>query len=146
MSDQMKSQVIKPVFVEFIPDKLDDGVIYISERYRTASHRCCCGCGEEVVTPISPADWFIKKEGNVISINPSIGNWNYECKSHYWILRNNVIWAGSFSKDQIDQVQARDNADKKAYIAAVNMQKEMKSRPWSVIVKIWEAVMRWLRK
>jgi hypothetical protein len=25
--------------------------------FRTAAHCCCCGCGEEVVTPFTPTDW-----------------------------------------------------------------------------------------
>lgn len=38
---------IVPVFVEFIPENLDYGKIYISDTYRTATHLCACGCGIE---------------------------------------------------------------------------------------------------
>ena len=41
-------------FVDFVPKRLDDGVLYVSIRFGTAVHRCACGCGEEVVTPLGP--------------------------------------------------------------------------------------------
>jgi hypothetical protein len=43
---------MQPEHVEFIPKALEDGVLYISTKYRTASHRCCCGCGTKIVTPL----------------------------------------------------------------------------------------------
>ena len=46
--------VLKHEFVEFIPDKLEDGIVYVSIRYATVAHKCCCGCGTEVVTPLAP--------------------------------------------------------------------------------------------
>ena len=42
---------ITPKFVEFIPKNVEDGVLYISDEYGTASHNCACGCGKRVVTP-----------------------------------------------------------------------------------------------
>jgi len=44
-------------FVEFIPAKPEEGILYISIEYKTATHLCACGCGERVVTPLSPVDW-----------------------------------------------------------------------------------------
>ena len=58
----MKASAIRPEFVEFIPKHLEPGVLYVSEKYRTASHLCACGCGEKVVTPLSPADWQLTSE------------------------------------------------------------------------------------
>ena len=48
--------ILKHEFVEFIPDELEQGKIYISIRFATASHLCLCGCGNKVVTPIRPTD------------------------------------------------------------------------------------------
>jgi len=47
-------RLLKHEFVEFIPDQLEDDTIYISIPYATVTHKCCCGCGTEVVTPLSP--------------------------------------------------------------------------------------------
>ena len=47
-------------FVEFIPDQIEEGILYISIEYCTAIHKCICGCGNEVVTPLSPTDWELE--------------------------------------------------------------------------------------
>ena len=70
-------------FVPHIPEKLEPKVLYISMEYATAAHSCCCGCGEEVVTPLTPTDWRMTFDGETISLSPSIGNWNLRCRSHY---------------------------------------------------------------
>jgi len=125
----VKSSSIRPEFVEFVPERLDDGVLYISERYKTVSHKCCCGCGEEVITPLSPADWSLRVDGEHVSLHPSIGNWNFACRSHYWIRRNQVVWAGAMKEAEIARVQLRDRIDKQRHIAAINMAKDVTSRP-----------------
>lgn len=140
----MKKKCIKPVFVNFIPDRLEEEVLYICKQYKTAIHKCCCGCGEEVVTPLSPVDWSFKKEGAVVSLTPSIGNWNFACKSHYYIHRNKIIWVSKFSQFQIDQAQELDRSDKKEYIEAINQQKNKKTNQTSWISKIWNSFIRWL--
>lgn len=97
--------------VELIPEDLEAGVLYLSRRYRTASHLCCCGCGREVVTPLSPAKWRLVERDGEVSLSPSIGNWSFPCRSHYWIAHGEVRWAGAMSASQIARVQARDRAD-----------------------------------
>ena len=72
-------------FVEFIPKDLDEGTLYISKRFRTASHLCCCGCGGKVVTPLNPAKWNLLEQDCTVSLSPSIGNGAFACRSHYWI-------------------------------------------------------------
>jgi hypothetical protein len=61
-------------FVEFIPDAIEEGKIYVSIGYATAIHKCACGCGREVVTPLSPTDWKLIFDGKTVSLDPSIGN------------------------------------------------------------------------
>lgn len=119
----MKIATLTPSFVEVIPDRLEKGTLYICERYHTAIHLCCCGCGEEVVTPLSPVEWSVHMSRGKISLHPSIGNWSFECRSHYWIRNNQVVWAGGLTDKQIKLVKARDVADKELYIAKVNKSK-----------------------
>jgi hypothetical protein len=104
-----------PEFVEFIPDELADGVLYISITYATAVHRCCCGCGNEVVTPLTPTDWSLTFDGESVSLDPSIGNWNFDCQSHYWITRNQVRWSARWSHEQIESGRHRDRQRKAAH-------------------------------
>ena len=80
--------VLKHEFVENFPNELKDGMIYVSIHFATAAHKCCCGCGEEVITPLSPTDWKLTFDGESISLDPSIGNWNFACKSHYRLSDN----------------------------------------------------------
>lgn len=79
--------------MEFIPNDLDANTLYISIDYTTVIHLCCCGCGEQVVTPLSPTDWSLIYDGESISLYPSIGNWSFACQSHYWIRQSEVVWA-----------------------------------------------------
>lgn len=98
-------------FVDFIPENLEAGTLYVSRRYATASHLCCCGCGLEVVTPLNPAKWHLVERVGTVSLTPSVGNWSFPCKSHYWIKNNTVRWAGAISPDQIAAVKQRDRRD-----------------------------------
>lgn len=100
-------------FVEFIPDQLAEGTVYVSIPYATVVHRCASGCGKEVVTPLGPTDWQLVFDGESISLIPSIGNWSFPCRSHYWIRRNRVIWAPRWSRAQIERGRAQDRAAKR---------------------------------
>jgi hypothetical protein len=102
-------------FVEYIPDDLKVGTLYVSITFATAVHKCCCGCGNEVVTPLSPTDWKITFDGESISLDPSIGNWSFDCRSHYWIENSTVRWARRWSREQIDAGRAHDRLAKKRY-------------------------------
>lgn len=116
----MTAKSLEPVWVEFVPDQLDEGKLYISEKFGTAIHKCCCGCGEEVVTPLSPADWRITRTEQGVTLHPSIGNWNYPCQSHYFIRNNKVVWAAQMTSAQIRLNQQSDTKLKERYIAELN--------------------------
>lgn len=90
-------------------------MLYISMEYGTAAHSCCCGCGEEVVTPFTPTDWKMTFDGETVSLSPSIGNWNLPCRSHYVIKHGRIIEAGPWSDDQIMAERRRDKAAKARY-------------------------------
>ena len=128
---------IKPEFVEFIPAQLSPGVLYISKRYSTASHLCCCGCGLEVVTPLNPAKWRLIESNGSVSLNPSVGNWSFPCQSHYWISGNRVQWAGAMSAERVAAVKARDRRDVEA------LAREKPSWFMRVVTTIVAKVGRW---
>lgn len=65
-----------PEFVESFPTPLAAGVFYVSLEYNTCAHLCACGCGDEAVTPLSPAQWSFTYDGESISVRPSVGNWS----------------------------------------------------------------------
>jgi hypothetical protein len=80
----------EPVFVEFIPKELEQGKVYISEKYGVVVHSCLCGCGEKTVMPIGGEnDWRLIKENNgTVSFTPSVSNYQVSCKSHYIMTKN----------------------------------------------------------
>lgn len=102
-------------FVENIPDQLEEGVLYISLAYCTAIHKCVCGCGNEVVTPLSPTDWELTFNGETISLHPSIGNWSFECRSHYFIIKNEIRHALKWSSRQIETGRKVEHQEKKKH-------------------------------
>jgi hypothetical protein len=89
-------QVLEHEFVDFIPHDLASGRIYISIDFAIAVHACCCGCGGEVATPITPQDWSLTYDGESISLDPSIGNKQFDCRSHYWVRNGRVHWLPPF--------------------------------------------------
>lgn len=99
-------------FVEHLPEHLDEGVLYVSMRFAVAAHRCCCGCGTEVMTPLDPNDWQLTYDGRAISLHPSIGNWSLNCHSHYWIRKGQVVWAKQWSQKEIEAERSRARAEK----------------------------------
>jgi hypothetical protein len=102
-------------FVEFIPDVLEDRMLYVSMKFAVVAHKCCCGCGNEVVTPLSPTDWKLLFDGKTISLTPSIGNWGFDCQSHYWIRGSRVSWVPRWSQDRIEAGRFQDRLAKSEY-------------------------------
>jgi len=102
-------------FVELLPRELAGDKLYISIPFATAVHRCCCGCGLEVVTPLAPTGWTLLFDGDTVSLSPSIGNWSFRCQSHYWIRHNQVVWANRWSREQIEAARRSDRTAREAY-------------------------------
>lgn len=121
MTTEKKQAALAHEFVDYIPDVLQEGTLYISIKFATALHKCCCGCGHEVVTPLSPRDWKLIFDGETVSLDPSIGNWSFPCQSHYWIRRNKVVWARRWSKREIDGDRAQERIEYDEHFRARNL-------------------------
>lgn len=152
---------LKHEFVTSFPDVLEDHTVYVSIPFASAIHKCCCGCGQPVVTPISPIRWQLTFDGEAISLHPSIGNSNYACRSHYWIRQNRVVWAAPMSTAMIAAARAADAAITARYYAdgttgtgpvttapqpsfgeaATPVEQPVKSKPKE---GFWKRVKRWL--
>lgn len=102
-------------FVEFVPDVLEPNTLYVSVEYSTVVHRCLCGCGERVVTPLTPTDWHLSYDGETVSLSRSVGNWSFPCRSHYVIKRSRVHWAGPWSQQKIESNRAADLSAKRRF-------------------------------
>ena len=133
---------LDPEFVEFMPKELRSDKLYISIRFRTTSHLCACGCGNRVVLPLSPAEWKLYYDGETVSICPSVGNWEFPCRSHYWIRKNKIVWAKPMDQDQIDRRRGRDADELDAYFAErTSIAEPSRTRPaartWSARLLTW---------
>ena len=91
----MKITELLPVYVEEMPEVLEEGKLYISEKHIVAIHLCACGCGEKTVTPLGKRGWMMIRNANLITLRPSIGNFSGEkpYHAHYWVTDNKVIEA-----------------------------------------------------
>jgi hypothetical protein len=116
---------LKHEFVEFIPEELKQGTVYVSIRFATASHLCVCGCKTKVVTPLTPTDWKLIFDGKTISLDPSIGNWSFACESHYWIRNNRVKWAPAWSKIEIERGRHQDQHAKQSYFETTRSESDV---------------------
>ena len=136
---------LEHTFVEYIPDNLEDGVIYVSIQFATAVHKCACGCGREVVTPLSPTDWKLTYDGKTISLDPSIGNWSFPCSSHYWIRHDRVHWAPQWSREDIEAGRHADRFAKHEYFESAPANDNVPVSPTiSLAPSLWQRIRKWL--
>ncbi|MFJ1472201.1 DUF6527 family protein [Massilia orientalis] len=116
----MRSERFKHQVVDSIPERLQVGTLYVTTDRDVAGHLCACGCGREVITPLSPTDWSITIDQHRATLDPSIGNWAFPCRSHYFIWDGEVIWAGNMSNKAIAQGRQRNKACKLSYYRQLN--------------------------
>ena len=93
---------IKLARVQYIPKTLEPGVLYVSEEFDAAVHLCACGCGLKVSTPLAPTEWSFQDSPNGPSLAPSIGNWQFPCRSHYWIRDGQVVWSVDWTSEHVE--------------------------------------------
>jgi hypothetical protein len=111
----VKISTIRPIYVESFPKTLEDGILYVSRQFSSACHRCCCGCGTKIVTPLRSTEYRLTDVRGQLSLYPSVGNWNHPCRSHYVIRNGKVIRAGAMGEAEIEEGRERDEAEKRAY-------------------------------
>jgi Family of unknown function (DUF6527) len=111
----MRDKVLEHRFVERFPEVLEPGVLYVSLEYGSVAHSCCCGCGEEVVTPLTPTDWNINYDWETVTLHPSVGSWTLSCRAHYVIRRNRVFEAEPWSEEKVAAERRRDRRAKAAH-------------------------------
>jgi hypothetical protein len=126
MSLNLKRQTLQHKFTELMPDNIEDNILYVSLEYGTAIHKCACGCGNEVVTPITPTDWQITFDGETVSLSPSIGNWEFNCRSHYWIRHNKIYYARPWTEEEVASGRENDVKRKKNFFSVKRKRRKSK--------------------
>lgn len=120
--------------VEVMPQDLQSNILYVSLEFETAHHLCACGCGQKVRTPLSPAEWHVEETPQGVTLHPSIGNWQFPCRSHYLIQNGRVVWAGQWSDSQIAAGRDRDHQKLQSYLDS----RFRKRTNW------WQRILVWL--
>lgn len=90
----MRHTSLRTEHVEYMPETLEQGVIYVSKKYEIAIHLCACGCGSQTPTPFGSwrDSWTLTESERGATLRPSIGNWQMPCRSHYWLTDGEVQW------------------------------------------------------
>lgn len=132
-------------FVRSVPDSLEPEMLYISIDFGTAVHLCACGCGNEIVTPITPTDWSFTFDGESVSLNPSIGNWSLPCRSHYWIRRGQVIWAAQWTEEEISLGRKMDRITKRKQFSGNSGKAEVTESPQEHSLSWVSRLINWLK-
>ena len=108
MSDRAKRVTSFVVARGPIPVQLAPGTLYVNPQGNRAHHLCACGCEERVLTPLNDLEWELYGSDKMPSLRPSVGNWNLNCKSHYFVQNGQVSWARKFSSKEIEDCRQRD--------------------------------------
>lgn len=120
--------------VQYMPQALEPGVLYVSREFGIAIHLCPCGCGAKIRTPLGPTEWLITETPEGPSLSPSVGNWQQRCQSHYWITRGEVRWAEKWTPEQV--LAGREHEDRRRL---EHYEAKYPQRP-GLLQRIW----RWL--
>jgi len=121
--------------VHYMPKELSPGILYVSAEFGTAAHLCACGCGSKIRTPIGPTEWTLEDTDSGPSLDPSVGNWQKACKSHYWITRGKVVWSTEWTAEQISAGRAAEMEKRRVHFAALDDQRS------GILQRFW----RWFR-
>lgn len=140
-----KISSLEAQFVTTIPQKLEEGTIYVSMEYATVVHLCCCGCGMKTSTPLTPTDWTLTYNGQGVSMHPSIGNWGFPCRSHYWIKNGKVQWAEDWSTKRIRANRKQDHRTKAKYFNNMEQERTESNSGNSKKTSIWKKITHWFQ-
>jgi len=127
----MNNIKIKLQRVHFIPKELESGILYVSEEFGIALHLCACGCGARIRTPLGPTGWSIEDTTDGPTLDPSVGNWQQPCMSHYWISQGEIVWAKKWTNKQIIAGRIFEETHRNAYYDSLGRQRE------GILQRLW---------
>ena len=131
---------IRVQHVHYMPKELEPGILYVSEEFGTAAHLCACGCGAKIRTPLGPTDWTLKETKKGPTLRPSVGNWQQNCQSHYWICQGEIRWADEWTPEQIALGRRREEERNRIYY------NDPGSKNDSILRRLWHWVKSLIEK
>ena len=136
-------KAITPEFVEYIPREgknLVPGIVYISMKHKMVVHRCPCGCGGLSEFMLDPIRFRMEYDGSSVTFDPSIGNSNLQCRSHYWIRRNQIYWCAPMKAWETKEAQRRELS---RALEARRTEEPSRSKG---IGKLWKGLVKWWKR
>ena len=125
--------------VAFMPGELEPGILYVAKEFGAAAHLCACGCGAVIRTPLDETEWSLYETDEGPSLEPSIGNWQEQCQSHYWITGGKVIWAPKWNSEEIEIGRRREQQRRSEHY-----QRLYAERP-GVLRQLWRRITSFFR-
>ncbi len=132
-----------PEFVEYIPADGKDlvpGLVYISMKHKTVVHLCPCGCGQLSEFMLDPIRFRMEYDGISVTFDPSIGNSNLKCRSHYWIRENRIWWCEPMEDWATKLAEGRE------FARALDQRKADKNNRKTSIGDWWTGVVKWWKR
>lgn len=125
--------------VEYIPKQPEHGILYVAEEFSAAVHLCACGCGSKVSTPLRPTEWTLTETSHGASLDPSVGNWQLPCRSHYWIRDGRIVWSGVWTEKQIADGRRAEEERRRAYFDARKPERRgLLQRLWQWLTSLFD--------
>ncbi|HYV35180.1 MAG TPA: DUF6527 family protein, partial [Gemmataceae bacterium] len=97
------------------------------------------GCGAKVSTPLGPTEWSLTETATGPSLYPSIGNWQFPCKSHYWISNGEIFWDDEWTTEQIEAGQQAEDQRRRRYYEARERRRD------GIVKRFWRWLISFLR-
>lgn len=116
-----------------MPQELEPGILYVSEEFETAAHLCPCGCGSKIRTPLGSTEWSYKETKQGPTLYPSVGNWQQECQSHYWIRRGKIVWSKKWTQKEIETGRRAEQKRREEYYDNLYTEDSLLKRVWNWI-------------
>ena len=77
---------------------VEAGELMTGQNNRLIQFQCPCGCGNQIDLFTKEywnrpgKNWTIEVKDSKVTLWPSINMVNHDCKSHFWIRDNKVVW------------------------------------------------------
>jgi len=118
---------IKLLLVQYLPQELEPGILYVSEEFGVAGHLCPCECGSKIITPLGLTEWSFNKYDEKPTLYPSIGNWQLPCRSHYWITEGEIEWSYQWTEEQIKEGYRHEEMRRQRHFGNLNKKQKRKN-------------------
>jgi hypothetical protein len=117
-----------------MPKELRPGILYVAKEYSAAAHLCPCGCGSKIKTPLGPTEWSLKETSRGPTLYPSIGNWQQNCQSHYWIIDGKIKWSEKLTPEEIAAGRRYEEERRISYFKDLYQKRE------GFLRKLWQRI------